>query len=78
MGRRHVDQLLMLSQERFLSVPLGLWSQESYVCSITLQVPEYTLQNIPSVLNHSTLEFRDFSKRVPAVESLLDRRNFER
>ena len=55
MGRRHVDQLLMLSQERFLSVPLGLWSRESYVCSITLQVPEYTLQNIPSVLNHSTL-----------------------
>ena len=23
---------------------------------------------MPSVLNHSTLEFRDFSKRVPAVE----------
>ena len=33
-----------------------------------------------SVLNHSTLEFRDFSKRVPAVENeiILDRRIFER
>ena len=31
-----------------------------------------------SVLNHSTLEFRDFSKRVPAVEIILDQRIFER
>ena len=31
-----------------------------------------------SVLNHSTLEFRDFSKRAPAVEVMLDRCIFER
>ena len=33
---------------------------------------------VTSVLNHSTLEFRDFQIGHPAVEAMIDRRIFER
>ena len=33
---------------------------------------------IPSVLNHSTFEFQDFSERAPEVNIMFIRRIFER
>ena len=39
---------------------------------------KYFCKHFPSVLNHSTLEFRYFSESPPVVEVILNRRIFER